>query len=90
MPQRAVQQGSKGSVVFVVAANDKVEVRDVQASSWKGNQWLIEKGLHAGERVVVDGVQRIIPGAQVKPVPFENAGTVPAGEAPVAKKEEAK
>jgi len=87
VPQRAVQQGPTGSVVYAVGGDDKVEVRDVQATSWQGNQWLIEKGLHAGERVVVDGLQRLMPGAQVKPVPFGNAGTSSVSEAFEAKKE---
>jgi len=69
VPQRAVQQGTNGSTVNVVGANDKVEVRDVQATSWQGDQWVIESGLHAGERIVVDGLQRIVPGGLVKPVP---------------------
>ncbi len=87
VPQRAVQQGPTGSVLYVVGGSDKVEVRDVQATSWQGNQWLIEKGLLAGERVVVDGLQRVVPGALVKPVPFGNAGTSSASQAPEAKKE---
>lgn len=88
VPQRAVQQGPTGSVLYVVGGSDKVEVRDVQATSWQGNQWLIEKGLLAGERVVVDGLQRVMPGALVKPVPFGNAGTSSASQAPEAKREE--
>jgi membrane fusion protein (multidrug efflux system) len=73
VPQRAVQQGPKGPIVYVVGAGDKVEVRDVQATSWQGSQWLIEAGLHAEERVVVDGIQRIMPGAQVKADPLASA-----------------
>ncbi|TAL12484.1 MAG: efflux RND transporter periplasmic adaptor subunit [Nitrospirae bacterium] len=69
VPQRAVQQGPKGSVVYVVGAGDKAEIRNVQATNWRGNQWLIEEGLRAGERIVVDGMHRISPGAPVKPVP---------------------
>jgi membrane fusion protein, multidrug efflux system len=72
VPQRAVQQGPKGSVVYVVAADGNVEIRDVQATNWQGNQWLIEEGLQAGESVVVDGFQRIVPGNPVKPVPYQN------------------
>lgn len=87
IPQRAVQQGPTGSVVYLVGDGDKVEVRDVQATSWQGNQWLIEKGLHGGERVVVDGLQRITPGVQVKPVPLGNAGTSSVSQVPEAKKE---
>lgn len=87
IPQRAVQQGAKGSIVYVVGSEDKVEVRDVQAAAWKGDQWLLEKGLQAGERVVVDGIQRIVPGAQVKPVPAAGMGGGEAGPNPDPKKE---
>lgn len=70
LPQRAVQQGANGPVVYVVGPDDKVQVRDVQAAAWHGSQWLIEEGLKPGERVVVEGIQRVVPGAPVKPVPF--------------------
>ena len=68
VPQRAVQQGPKGAVVYVVSQGDQVEVRDVKATDWQGDWWLIEEGLHAGEQVMVEGFQRVVPGAQVKPV----------------------
>jgi len=89
VPQRAVQQGTKGSVVYVVGDGDKVEVRDVQAVSWQGDQWLIEGGLHAGERIVVDGLHRTMPGAQVKAVPV-GGGTSTVSQDPQAKTEGAK
>ncbi len=69
IPQRAVQQGPTGSFVYVIDSEDKAELRPVQASTWHGNEWLIEDGLHPGERVVVDGFHRIRPGSQVKAVP---------------------
>lgn len=72
IPQRAVQQGPRGPVVYVVDDGEKVEVRDVQATDWRGSQWLIEKGLRGGERVVVEGFPRIAPGAPVKAVPASN------------------
>lgn len=68
VPQRAVQQGPKGAVVWVVGQGNQVEVRDVKATDWQGDWWLIEEGLRAGERVMVEGFQRVVPGAQVKPV----------------------
>lgn len=70
IPQRAVLQGPQGPFVFVVNRDEKVEIRDVVASDWKGNQWLIDHGLHAGDRVVVNGVMQIGPGAQVNAVPW--------------------
>jgi len=75
VPQRAVQQGPTGPVVYVVAEGDKVEVRDVKATTWQGDRWLIEDGLHSGERVMIDGFQRVMPGAQVKPVTVPNSAT---------------
>jgi membrane fusion protein (multidrug efflux system) len=72
IPQRAVQQGPKGTFVNVVGSEDKIEVREVHATSWKGSNWLIESGLQSGEQVVVEGFHRIQPGVQVNPVPFQN------------------
>lgn len=89
VPQRAVQQGAKGSIVYVVGGDDKVEVRDVQAAAWKGDQWLIENGLQGGERIVVDGIHRVMPGAPVKPVPAPSAvasNQPEGGSPPEAKK----
>ena len=90
VPQRAVQQGPKGPVVYVVGAGDQVEIRGIQASSWQGNQWLIEEGLHTGEQVIVDGFQRIIPGVPVKPVPFTVAEASPASQPTDTKTEQTK
>ena len=90
VPQRAVQQGPKGPVLYVVANGDKVEIRDVQATSWQGNQWLIEDGLHAGEQVVVGGFQRIMPGVPVKPVPYTEAETAPVSQPTDTKREQTK
>jgi membrane fusion protein, multidrug efflux system len=72
IPQRAVQQGPTGTFVNVVGQEDKIEVREVRATSWKGSDWLIEEGLQPGERLVVEGFHRIQPGVQVNPVPFQN------------------
>jgi len=77
VPQRAVQQGPKGPMVFVVGEGDKVEMRPVQASGWQGNQWLIDEGLQAGERIIVEGIHKVAPGAPVKPV---QANRHPGGE----------
>ena len=71
IPQRAVLQGPRGPIVYVVDSDNKVEMRDVKATVWQGTQWLVEEGLAAGEQVVVDSLQRIIPGSTVKPVPVE-------------------
>ena len=89
VPQKAVQQGPKGSVVFVIGAGDKVELRDVQATAWQGNQWVVQEGLRAGDRVIVEGLQRIGPGMPVKPVPATSPGVSPAPPLAPPKKESA-
>lgn len=78
VPQRAVLQGPTGPFVFVVNDEEKVEMRDVVASDWKGSQWLIDAGLKAGDRVVVNGLMKIGPGAPVKAVPMTPSVDPPA------------
>lgn len=77
IPQRAVLQGPQGPFVYVVNRDEKIEIRAVAASDWKGNQWFIERGLSQGDRVVVNGLVKIGPGALVKAVPWGPA-PVPA------------
>ncbi len=83
VPQRAVQQGPKGPVVFLVGEGDKVEVRDVQATSWQHSHWIIEEGLKLGDRVIVNGLQRVAPGIPVNPVPVALDGQ-PQSDRPAA------
>lgn len=68
VPQRAVQQGPSGSFVYVIDSEEKAELRPIQASTWRGDEWLIETGLQAGERVVVEGFHRILPGSRVNAI----------------------
>ena len=70
VPQRAVQQGIGGSYVFVVDSANKVSSRDVKGDTFVGGQWLVSSGLSAGDRVVVDGIQKVMPGAPVRPVAY--------------------
>jgi len=66
IPQRAVLEGPKGKFVYVVGAESKAEVRAVQVGEWAGESWVIDSGLAPGDRVIVDGVMRIGPGAPVR------------------------
>jgi membrane fusion protein, multidrug efflux system len=85
VPQRAVLQQLGRQLVFVVGQGDTVQARDVEATGWSGDQWLIARGLNAGDRVVVDGIQKIGPGRPVHPVPLADsvntASAVPAAKA---------
>jgi membrane fusion protein (multidrug efflux system) len=65
VPQRAVQQGLKGHFVWVVDKDNKVDPRPVVVGDWYGNDWFINEGLKAGEKVVTDGVLTLRPGAPV-------------------------
>ena len=84
IPQRAVLQGPQGPFVFVVGQDEKIGIRDVAASDWKGGQWLIDSGLKAGDRVVVNGLMKIGPGAPVNAVPWNPASAPAADSVPAA------
>lgn len=70
VPQRAVQQGSKGHFVWVVGKERKVELRPVTVGEWHGDDWFIFEGLKSGEQVVVDGGLMLSPGATVFTEPY--------------------
>ena len=82
IPQRAVLQGPQGPFVYVVGQDEKIDIRDVAASDWKGDQWLIDGGLKTGDRVVVNGLMKIGPGAPVKAVPWNPTGATAANSVP--------
>jgi len=78
VPIRGIQHGADGgATVMIVDAQNKVAVRSVQLGSMQGNEWVVRSGLQAGDRVIVEGLQKIGPGAPVKPVPFESAAAAP-------------
>ena len=66
VPQRAVQQGGKGQFVWVVNKDDQAELRPVTVGDWEGDAWFIDDGLENGDRVVVEGGQRLAQGVKVK------------------------
>jgi len=66
VPQRAVQQGAKGSFVWVIDKEGKAEFQPISVGPWFGDQWFIDKGLNGGETVVVDGALKLRAGVPVK------------------------
>jgi membrane fusion protein (multidrug efflux system) len=90
VPQSAVQQGPNGPIVFVVGADNKVEIRPIHATTWRGSQWSIEDGLVEGERVIVAGFHMIAPGEPVKTIPFNQSDLAASGPPTDAKPEQAK
>jgi membrane fusion protein (multidrug efflux system) len=80
VPQRGVTRDAKGSTsVMLVGADGKVEQRAISVTRTIGDQWLVADGLRAGDRVVVEGLQKIRPGVQVTAVEAPASGTTPAG-----------
>jgi len=78
VPQRAVQRGLRGAFVYVLGDSNTVVARDVVATSWDRGAWLIEQGLQAGDRVVVDGVQQVATGQPATPVAYRPAADTSA------------
>ncbi|MBC7609290.1 MAG: efflux RND transporter periplasmic adaptor subunit [Polaromonas sp.] len=71
LPQQAVTRTAQGDSVMVVGEDGKVSPRPIKISSARGNQWVVLSGLKSGEKVMVDGFQKLQPGASVKPVPWQ-------------------
>ncbi|MCS3459406.1 efflux RND transporter periplasmic adaptor subunit [Aeromonas sp. BIGb0445] len=68
VPQTAVTRTPNGgATVMVVTPDNKVELRDIHISRIVGSNWVVESGLKAGERVIVAGLQKVRPGAEVAP-----------------------
>ncbi|HET9683662.1 MAG TPA: efflux RND transporter periplasmic adaptor subunit, partial [Gemmatimonadaceae bacterium] len=68
IPQRAVTVSPQGATVLVVSPKNEVEARPVKVGALEGGSWVIQSGLVPGERVIVDGLQKVTPGKVVKPV----------------------
>lgn len=81
VPQRAVAELQNLYSVAVVGAGNKVELRNVEVGPRVENLWVVEKGVAAGEKVVVEGLQRLKDGMVVSPVPIAAEGGAP-GSAP--------
>ena len=83
VPQQGVTRTPRGeATAMVVGEGDKVEVRNLTAAQAIGDKWLVTSGLKAGDRVIITGLQKVRPGAQVKAqeVTADNKEQAPAGE----------
>jgi membrane fusion protein (multidrug efflux system) len=65
VPQTAVIQSTNGMFVYVVNKENKIEIRQIEPGEWYQDQWYVKVGLSTGDRVVVDGVNKIRPGETV-------------------------
>jgi multidrug efflux system membrane fusion protein len=77
VPLDAIQQGPQGSFVFIVGQDNKAIVRPVSVRQTFGAEALVEKGLNAGDTVVLQGQYRLSPGTLVTLADPNNPGAVP-------------
>ncbi len=78
IPKRAVMHGIQGSFVWVIGTDNKIAApRPVELGQMSGNNVVVSNGLSAGDRIVVDGILKVHPGAAVKAQPLNAEGTPP-------------
>ena len=77
IPQRAITELQGQYQLAVVGPDDKIEIRSVKVGERAGNLWVIDKGLQPGERVVVEGLQKVKAGMTVIPKPFQDTPKEP-------------
>jgi membrane fusion protein (multidrug efflux system) len=81
VPQQAVMRGPDGASVLVVGADDKVRAQPIKTGAAQADKWFVSQGLKAGDRVIVEGLQKVKPGAIAKSLPWKgsalNAGNNP-------------
>ena len=83
VPQQAVTRSVQGDTVLVVGEGNKPASRPIKVSGAQNGQWVVTDGLKPGDKVIVDGFQKMfVPGAPVTPVPWSpTAASAPASAA---------
>ena len=66
VPQRAVLEGPQGKFVYVVDEKNTAQPRPIEVGDWAGDAWIVNNGLQPGDRVIVEGLMRLGPGAPVR------------------------
>lgn len=67
VPQSAIMQTEQGPLVMLADAENKVAPRPIQVAEWLGRNWVVTGGLQAGDRVIIDNLMKLRPGAPVAP-----------------------
>ena len=67
IPQSAVSQGEQGKVLFTVSADNKVVPHTIETDGWSGNNWVVTTGLAPGDKIIIDNLMKLRPGAAVAP-----------------------
>lgn len=88
VPQSALSQSDQGKVVFTVSADSKVAPRPVETAGWSGHDWVVTQGLAPGDKVIVDNLMKLRPGAPVAPHgPGQGSAAAGPGDSSVTSKE---
>jgi len=73
LPQRVVIRGENGQAsVMIVNKDEVIEERKIKLGEARGDKWVVAEGLVGGERVIVEGLQKIAHGAKTKPLPYQS------------------
>ncbi len=80
VPSAAVQRGAQGIYVYVVKEDNTVTLRNVQTGPTEGDATVVESGVEPGERVVIDGTDRLREGAKVEPTSRDPAAASKGGD----------
>jgi membrane fusion protein (multidrug efflux system) len=86
VPQRAVLEGPQGKFVYIVDEKGTAQPRPLEVGDWAGDAWIITKGVQPGDKVIVEGLMRLGPGAPVRIADANSAGKPPAPQKPEPKK----
>ena len=71
VPQRAVQELQSMQSVFTVGPDNKAQARNIVTGNRVGDNWIVMEGLKPGDKVIVEGVQKVRPGSPVQPTPYK-------------------
>jgi membrane fusion protein, multidrug efflux system len=77
VPQRAVLEGPQGKFVYIVDEKGTAQPRPLEVGDWAGDAWIVTKGVQPGDKVIVEGLMRLGPGA---PVRIADANAKPAAQ----------
>lgn len=81
VPQRAVMEGPQGKMVYLLGPENKAVPKPISVGEWVGGEWIVTSGLAAGDKVIVDGLMKVFPGA---PVQVGDAAAAPSKPAPAS------
>lgn len=84
VPQKAILEGARSHFVWVIDNQGKPQQRVVEVGEWQGDNWFVNKGLRAGERIVVEGALRVTAGSAVNIVPPPDAPDADETDTPPA------